>query len=187
METTGAYRICSRCKGTGEARYNHLNGDTHCYLCNGSGLLYRPTAAEKARREADDQWATDAYMALVGGYHSFENKIREPIRTATQTTPHMRQADREALSVEELAAYEAARADDAHRRDQLRRRITFWVGEGLQDMQQAQGEERRAQQAAALAAAKSDPKIAAKIAQAIAAQEARHAELRAAGMIVNGI
>ena len=159
METTGTYKTCTRCKGTGEARYNHMNGDTHCYLCNGEGIRYSPTAAEKAREAADAAWHNDSHMRLVGGSGSYRNQIRRPLREATETTPYERTpADPE--------AYEASREADRAAALKLERRITFWVEEAREEMAEEQGREKRERQAAALAAARQDPKLAAKIAKA---------------------
>jgi hypothetical protein len=58
----GTLRKCSRCKGTGQARFNHLNGDTHCYLCNGSGIQRILSKDEKAREEDESQWLADNYQ-----------------------------------------------------------------------------------------------------------------------------
>lgn len=74
----GTWRRCSRCKGTGEARYNHLNGDTHCYLCDGKGETFHLTAAAKARREADQAWYSAAYQAA----YSYKLAARRAMRTA---------------------------------------------------------------------------------------------------------
>jgi hypothetical protein len=57
----GRYTRCSRCRGTGQARYNHLNGDTHCYLCGGGGWRVTYSAAEKAQIEAEAAWYGKAY------------------------------------------------------------------------------------------------------------------------------
>jgi hypothetical protein len=117
-------RKCTRCKGTGQARYNHLNGDTHCYLCNGTGVAITYSAAEKAQQEADRAWATEAYYKLVGGYHCYENKIRRPVREASEETGTSRR--------------------------ELERRLTWWVKEGLMAATQEAGEARTAAEAQAV-------------------------------------
>jgi len=58
----GTLRKCSRCKGTGQARYNSMNGDTYCYLCNGTGIQRILSADEKAREVSDAQWLGDNYQ-----------------------------------------------------------------------------------------------------------------------------
>jgi hypothetical protein len=163
MDTRIKAQLCGRCKGTGYARYNHMNGDVHCYLCNGSGIQVKLSAEEKARRAEQDTWSIDAHMRLVGGSGSFKNQIRRPIQEATNRVKWIRQSERDEMTADELAAYEAARDEGDRRERELERRITFWVGEGLADMQQSQGEERRAAEAAAVVAAKADPKMQAKL------------------------
>lgn len=147
----GTFKKCSRCKGTGQARYNHLNGDTHCYLCNGRGLQYRPTPAEKARQAEFDSWVSGVHHRVVGGYHSFRNQIRRPVG-ATRTTEWVNEAGRAAMSADELAAYEAARTADFKAAARLERTITAWVSiesDGiLGDMCREVGEAQRAHEAA---------------------------------------
>jgi hypothetical protein len=123
-------KACSRCKGTGQARYNHLNGDTYCYLCNGTGVQVVLPKALRERQAADDQWVCDAHYALVGGMRSYENQLRRPVRQATCKAGEY--------------------SNDATRG--LRRQLTFWVGEGLAAMQAATYTERAAAEAAARAA-----------------------------------
>lgn len=57
----GTTSRCRRCSGTGQARYNHLNGDTYCYACMGTGQVWRRTKAEEARYQADVVWGSKAY------------------------------------------------------------------------------------------------------------------------------
>jgi hypothetical protein len=117
-------RNCSRCKGTGEARFNHMNGDTHCYLCDGTGVQVTYSAEAKARQDAERQWGSDAHFRLVGGFHSYENQIRRPVREAT--------------------------GEMSRHNNPLTRRLTWWVSEGLAEMIEAQGEERREAEAKAV-------------------------------------
>jgi hypothetical protein len=79
---TGTLRKCSRCKGTGEARYNHMNGDTHCYLCNGSGIQRVFSAAEKALAAKDAAWGA----AHAKRCYDYDLLVRKAVREATGET-----------------------------------------------------------------------------------------------------
>jgi len=126
MNSAPKAKNCGRCKGTGYARFNHLNGDTHCYLCDGTGVQLTYTKAQRERMEADQQWVSDAHYKLVGGFGSFENQIRRTCRELTGS-----------------------------RRSDLRRRMVFWVDledGALGEMVESVGKDRRAAEAAAVKA-----------------------------------
>lgn len=177
--TTGTYAVCGRCSGTGEARYNSLNGDTHCYQCNGAGILYRPSAAEKARKEREQAWYSDVmWAARYGnkeGRRNHPHIVSRAAREATETTPWMPKAEREALSADELAAYEAARAADQAAARSLERRINYFVDEGLDAAMQEVYTDEQARTAADMAAAKQDPTLAKRVEAGIARRAAREA------------
>lgn len=54
-------RKCGRCKGSGQARFNHLNGDTHCYLCGGSGRQTILTPKGRAQKQADEAYYSENF------------------------------------------------------------------------------------------------------------------------------
>jgi hypothetical protein len=118
-----------------------MNGDTHCYLCDGTGVQVTYSAEAKAQMAAEAQWASDAHYRKVGGFSSFDNMIRRPCREATETTEYRKDGDE---------AYEEARRADRAAARKFEDRLTFWVGTGLADMIEAQGAERRAAEAAAI-------------------------------------
>jgi hypothetical protein len=63
--TLGQIKRCTRCKGTGQARFNHLNGDTHCYLCDGEGTRRVYSKVEKAQIDAARQAEGDYYAKAL--------------------------------------------------------------------------------------------------------------------------
>jgi hypothetical protein len=122
-----------------------MNGDTHCYLCNGTGVAITYTAEAREQQTQDAQFASDLHFRLVGGYHSFNNKIRQPIREATEVTGYIREGD------DRPANYEELRAEDSRRAHRLERRITFWLDELPSQVQESRRIEREAAEAAAIA------------------------------------
>jgi hypothetical protein len=121
---TGKYVMCGRCRGTGEARYNHLNGDTHCYLCGGVGMRYQASAAEKAREAQEQAWRQATYNALHVG-HGYLQQLRRPVREACQQVPWPAEGRRAPQA--ELDAYEADVDPTRARAAQLTRALTYWV------------------------------------------------------------
>lgn len=176
-QSKGTYKVCGRCSGTGEARYNHANGDTHCYQCNGAGIIYQASAAEKARKEREQAWYSNVmWAARYGneeGRRNHPHIVSRAARQATETTPWLPKAEREALSADELAAYEAAQAADRVAARELERRINYFVEEGLDAAMQEVYEDEQARTAADMAAAKQDPTLAKRVETAIARRAAR--------------
>jgi hypothetical protein len=108
---------CRRCKGKGEWGYNHLNGDTHCYLCQGSGLMTVYTAAERQAMEREARWHSDAYTA---GYQ-LHLTVRRHARKAAEARAgyvYTRGTDTPAACRESAARTARAAA--------------YWVSEGLE-------------------------------------------------------
>ncbi len=119
----GTYVRCGRCKCTGEARYNHLNGDTHCYLCDGRGWQLRYSKAEREQIERENAWWGKARTA--------EYRLRLDVTSLARKAAWAHQGfvyhRLDNPTPPDQAQVEAWQA-------RSRKAMTFWVGDGLNMM-----------------------------------------------------
>lgn len=139
----GTYIKCPKCKGRGDGFLNHLNGETHCYRCDGTGLAYRQTSEEKALETAREQAFQGLHFASMHG----PRKLNTPtvfMRAARTAEYPGRDAD-EATK----AAYTAAREADYQVEQRLKRTTNFWIDEAVASVTADWAAEREAHKAAA--------------------------------------
>lgn len=119
----GKYVRCGKCKGTGDAGYNHRNGDEYCYPCMGRGYRVQFTAAEKAAIAAEQEW----YSMAHSGSYNLMIQVESLARKAAQ--------EKQGFVYHRIDnPVEADREMTLRWKSRTRRLATFWVREGLEAM-----------------------------------------------------
>lgn len=127
----GRLQRCGKCKGTGTGFLNHLNGETHCYSCNGTGQRRVYSAAEKAAIEVERAWWADAYHKSYDLRILVERTVRKHfVAQAGVDEADWRnhgELEKNILADARVAGHQQARL------------TTFWIREGLEDMETVYG------------------------------------------------
>lgn len=146
--TRGTFHRCPKCKGSGDGFLNHLNGETHCYRCDGTGLAYRQTSEEKTLE--------DSREAAFAGLHFASMHGPRKLNTPTLFMRACRTAEYPGRDADEAtkAAYSTQREDDRLNENRLKRTTNFWIDEAVASVAADWRNERETHKAAELAKAR---------------------------------